>query len=126
MKNLILLDALRIRGREVMALYGSEGDDTCGAFRMKSILDGGEILIIASSGAGWDHVSVSRQTRCPNWPEMEQVKRMFFLDNETAMQLHVPPADHINNHPYTLHLWRPQNQEIPRPPGIMVGIEARR
>jgi len=65
---------------------------------------------------GWDHVSVSRTSRCPNWPEMEFVKRKFFEDNETAMQLHVAIADHINMHPYTLHLWRPHNAEIPMPP----------
>jgi hypothetical protein len=53
---------------------------------------------------------------------MEQVKRLFFRDDETAMQLHVPPSDYVNAHPYTLHLWRPLDQEIPRPPSVMVGI----
>jgi hypothetical protein len=47
---------------------------------------------------------------------MEFIKRKFFADSETAMQLHVPPYDHINRHPYTLHLWRPHDQDIPRPP----------
>lgn len=82
------------------------------------------IRCIASAGLGydWDHVSASTRKRCPTWAEMEQVKRLFFEDHETAMQLHVPPADHINNHPYCLHLWRPHLVEIPRPPGIMVGV----
>jgi hypothetical protein len=53
---------------------------------------------------------------------MESVKRAFFEDHETAMQLHVPPADHVNMHPTTLHLWRPQGIEIPRPPSILVGV----
>ena len=70
----------------------------------------------------WDHVSISTASRCPTWDEMEQIKRLFFEDSETAMQLHVPPADHINNHPYCLHLWRPTHMEIPRPPPIMVGV----
>lgn len=69
----------------------------------------------------WDHVSVSRSSRCPNWPEMEFVKRKFFEDHETAMQLHVPIDQHINAHPRCLHLFRPQHVEIPRPPGWMVG-----
>jgi hypothetical protein len=51
---------------------------------------------------------------------MEHVKRLFFKDDETAMQLHVPPSDHLSLHPYCLHLWRPQDREIPRPPSIMV------
>ena len=87
-----------------------------GAFRL------GQLFVIASTGFGWDHVSVSTRTRCPTWGEMEYVKRMFFEDHETAMQLHVPPSDHVNCHPYCLHLWRPQEFEIPRPPPEFVGI----
>lgn len=75
---------------------------------------------IASWGGGWDHVSVSLPTRCPMWPEMEAVKRLFFRRDETAMQLHVPPAEHVDCHPHRLHLWRPQHAEIPRPPAIFV------
>ena len=53
---------------------------------------------------------------------MEHVKRAFFKDDETAMQLHVPPSDHVNHHPHCLHLWRPNDgRDIPRPPAIFVG-----
>lgn len=90
-------------------------------FRLTSPIDGGVLTVVASSGDGWDHVSVSRTNRCPNWPEMEFVKRRFFKDDETAMQLHVPEADHVNFHPFCLHLWRPYDVEIPRPPEWMVG-----
>jgi hypothetical protein len=76
--------------------------------------------VIASADEGWDHVSVSRANRCPNWQEMEHVKRLFFKDDETAMQLHVPPSDHISVHPNCLHLWRCQSQPIPMPPKWMV------
>lgn len=122
MRNLRLLDACRITGPAVVSIYGSEGDETCGAFRVPSPTDGATMVVIASSEGGWDHVSVSRRNRCPNWAEMEHVKRLFFREDETAMQLHVPPGDHINCHPYCLHLWRPQNAEIPRPPAIFVGL----
>ena len=81
------------------------------------------LLVVASNGMGWDHVSVSLAQRTPTWAEMEAVKRMFFLDHETAMQLHVPPTDHISCHPNCLHLWRPQKKAIPRPPGWMVGLK---
>ena len=37
-----------------------------------------------------------------------------------AMQLHVPPRDHVNIHPNCLHLWRPQFAMIPRPEAWMV------
>jgi hypothetical protein len=80
----------------------------------------GPLLIVASWDGGWDHVSVSHRNRCPTWSEMEMVKRTFFRDDETAMQLHVPPSDHVNRHKYCLHLWRPHLVDIPRPPIWMV------
>lgn len=122
MRNLSILEQCRLRGPAILDLWGWEGDHTCGAFEVLSAIDRAPMRVIASSEGGWDHVSVSRVNRCPNWIEMEQVKRLFFQDNETAMQLHVPASDHINNHPYCLHLWRPQKAEIPRPPGIFVGV----
>lgn len=81
----------------------------------------GRLRVIACIGDGWDHVSVSRRNRVPSWEDMEFVKRRFFLRSEVAMQLHVPPTDHISCHPYCLHLWRPNDgREIPRPPADMV------
>ncbi len=117
-RHLALLDAFRDAAWE--ARMGGSGDDAGGAFKVKSCTDGGELRIIASNGMGWDHVSVSRANRCPNWPEMEQVKRLFFRDHETAMQLHVPVSDHISVHHYCLHMWRPHEGEIPLPPSVMV------
>jgi hypothetical protein len=72
----------------------------------------------------WDHVSVSLPDRCPTWEELEFIKRLFFERHECAMQLHVPPRDHVNNHEFCLHIWRPIDVEIPRPPAVMVGIQA--
>lgn len=91
-----------------------------GAFVVKLPSAPTGLYVIASIGGGWDHVSVSHAKRVPTWQEMERIKRLFFRANETAMQLHVPPADHINNHPNVLHLWRPQGAEIPMPPKMMV------
>lgn len=122
MRPLSLLEVHRRRDLE-RAHYGCEGDDTCGLFIIRDIKLKNALKVIASSGEGWDHVSVSLPHRCPTWDEMEHVKRLFFRDDETAMQLHVPPTDHINVHPFCLHLWRPQGVEIPRPPGWMVGDE---
>ena len=121
MRDLRVLDGRRLRSPEVLKLWGWYGDETCGAFLIPSPIDGQTLKVVASSGDGWDHVSVSRENRCPNWTEMDHVKRLFFKDNEVAMQLHVPPDEHINFHPYCLHLWRPLDVEIPRPPAGMVG-----
>jgi hypothetical protein len=119
MKNLRLLDHYRDH-QTAQRIYGWAGDETCGCFRVPSPIDGQELVIVASSEDQWDHVSVSRSSRCPNWPEMEHVKRMFFEPHEEAMQLHVPVSEHINAHPHCLHIWRPQKLPIPRPPGWMV------
>jgi hypothetical protein len=54
---------------------------------------------------------------------MEHVKRLFFADDECAMQLHVPPVAHISIHPFCLHIWRPQGTVIPLPPSYMVGAD---
>jgi hypothetical protein len=78
------------------------------------------LVILFSNGEGWEHVSVSHKDRCPTWEEMEWVKREFWSDSDTVMQLHVPPSEHISCHPNCLHLWRPLAAEIPRPPAYMV------
>lgn len=115
-----MLDAQRDISPEVRKHFGGVGDETCGAFIIPSPIDRAPMRVIASSGEGWDHVSVSRANRCPNWIEMQHVRRLFFRDDETVMQLHPPIADHINVAVNCLHLWRPQHAEIPRPPAWMV------
>lgn len=94
---------------------------------------------IATTHDGWDHVSVTvidgsdlklardtnsepKPSRVPSYDEMCKVHRLFFNDNECAIQLHVPSVDHVDIHPFCLHLWRPNDgREIPRPPKEMVG-----
>lgn len=121
MRNLHDLDKYRVTHPARLERFGWAGDGTCGLFEIRSQRSGNILRVIASSTDNWDHVSVSMEKRLPNWFEMEQIKRMFFKDDETAMQLHVPPTDHINYHPNVLHIWRPHDREIPRPPGWMVG-----
>lgn len=121
MRALRLLDAYREVAFERLR-YGGDGGDDAGAFTVPGPRGAKQrmLRVIASSGGGWDHVSVSLPDRCPTWAEMEHVKRLFFRDDETAMQLHVPPAEHIDCCTYCLHLWRPHDAAIPRPPAIMV------
>lgn len=107
-------------------LYASNTGDDFGAFQIPGPC-GVDLHILASPGDAnfdipWEHVSVSVKNRCPNWTEMCFVKGLFWDAEETVMQLHPPQSKWINNHPYCLHLWRPQKQEIPLPPEIAVGI----
>lgn len=81
------------------------------------------MLVVFSNGGGWDHVSVSFRNKTPTWDEMCIVKDIFFNEDEVVIQYHPAKEDYINNHPHTLHLWKPQKEKIPTPPTIMAGIK---
>lgn len=99
--------------------YRQEGwVDHSGSFLVS--YDNRNLLVIASNDLFWDHVSVSLINRCPNWPEMCAIKNLFWDEEECVMQLHPAKSEYINNHPYVLHLWKPQQEKIPLPPNFMV------
>jgi hypothetical protein len=121
MRDLHNLDLFRIRDSFVLESYGSYGDGGNGAFIIPVPGQITALKVVASNGEGWDHISVSvnGEPRTPTWAEMEIAKKAF-LGDVTAMQLHLTAKDHISCHPYTLHIWRPHNRDIPLPPKIMV------
>lgn len=121
MRNLHELNQWRCTDKSVLRVFGGVGDETCGVFNVPSCIDRAPLICIASTGLGWDHVSVSRKKRTPNWREMDQIFRLFFLPTEAAMQLHVPPSEHINDMGTCLHIWRSHDREIPRPPFFLSG-----
>lgn len=86
------------------------------------IFDG--MKIIASDGMGWEHVSVSRESRCPTWDEMCAVKNLFWNEDETVIQFHPPKTEYVNNHPFCLHLWKPIDFEIQTPDSWLVGTKS--
>jgi len=85
-----------------------------GAFAIP--FEGRTLHVIASDGGGWNHVSVSLNSRCPNWREMCFVKDLFFDPEDCVIQFHPPKSKYVNRHPYVLHLWQPHRFEIPLPP----------
>lgn len=122
MKNLTVLNQYRIPHRGYM------GNGSCGKFIIPTEDGKLNFLIIASAYDGWDHVSVSLITadkssevnRCPRWSEMCYVKDLFFEHNEVVVQYHPSKDKYVNNHEYTLHLWRPIDHNLPIPPTYMV------
>ena len=85
---------------------------------------------VASWGLGWDHVSISEQHRIlvakehmhpPPWEVMQRMRELFFLPEETVLQIHPPADQYVNYHPGVLHLWRSHNQVIEPPPTWMIG-----
>ena len=114
-------------GRQRKGPMATQTGDTWGFFFVKHPRNGKRFKVMVGDGDGWDHVSVSvghgknLKARCPTWDEMCWIKSLFFTGEETAMQLHPPASDYVNDHPACLHLWRPHGIEIPRPPPIMIG-----
>lgn len=76
--------------------------------------------VVYSNGGGWDHVSVSLPNRCPTWDEMCTIKDIFFNENECCIEYHPKKQDYVNIHRYCLHIWKPQDIELPTPPKIFV------
>jgi hypothetical protein len=116
-------------GRVLHGRQASRRHDRYGAFSVHGPC--GEMLtIIACDGgvpypelAGWEHVSVSTRRRIPNWREMCFVKDLFWAPEECVVQYHPPRSEYVNNHEYTLHLWKWTKGEFPLPPSILVGVK---
>lgn len=79
-----------------------------------------ELVVIASDGFDWEHVSVSLNNRTPNWKEMCFIKDLFWSKDDWVLQYHPAESDYVNNHEHCLHLWRPIGQLIPTPPTELV------
>lgn len=56
-------------------------------------------------GKTWLHVSFSRKSRIPDYKDIVLIKRLFIGDNNQAIQVFPKKKDHVNIHPYCLHLW---------------------
>lgn len=85
-------------------------------------LDGEIYFVRISDGLGWRHLSVSNAQHkvLPPWQAMCRLKDMFFGDESWVVQYHPAKEDYVNDHPFTLHLWEPLNEELPKPPVFLV------
>ena len=86
----------------------------------------GKRTIIASWGAGWEHVSINDKRVTPSWEEMCELKEVFWKDEECVVQYHPPKSEYVNNLSHCLHLWRPIekfNGKLPIPNSLLVGIK---
>jgi hypothetical protein len=133
LKDLRTLDAFRDHAWERKIARGAPFDPRdAGAFQIPSPVDGQPLRCMVSAARNsppgfppWDHVSVSRADRAPNWQEMDAVYGLFFEADEVAVQFHVPTSDHVNHHPHCLHIWAWHGFEpMPTPPSIMVGPDS--
>ena len=110
------------------SLASDESYGNNGAFILPPMIANRHLFVIASDGAGFEHVSVScsapvKGTKLwiPTWVEMCHIKDLFWDPEDCVVQYHPPKSEYVNCHKGTLHLWRPIGVEIPRPPAWMVG-----
>lgn len=102
--------------------FASDAEDgNNGAFVLRAP-SGAMLTIVASDGAGWEHVSVSTSKRTPTWEEMCFVKELFWREDELVIQFHPAADDYVDMHKYTLHLWKPIGVKLPTPDPILVGV----
>lgn len=100
-------------------LWSSAEDGNNGAFQVP--FESATLTVIASDGMGWQHVSVSLPNRCPNWREMSAIKDLFWDAEDCVVQYHPPKSEYVNRCVNCLHLWRPADGKVPRPPMELVG-----
>jgi hypothetical protein len=103
---------------------------TQGAFFIPIALEGDDqAIVIASCGLGWEHVSVhignavTTKMRTPSWDEMCKIKDMFWGEEDCVVQYHPPKSEYVNQHEFTLHLWRPTKSLLPVPDSLLVGLK---
>lgn len=80
-------------------------------------VDGEIYHVMISDGGGWKHLSATNAQKkvIPSWNAMCRLKEYFFSDDEWACQFHPAKDDHINDHPYCLHIWMPLDAPLPHP-----------
>lgn len=82
-------------------------------------------LVMFTKQFGWEHASISwlHKNKLPDWNIMCRLKDMFWSKDECCVQYHPAEEDYVNMHEYTLHVWKPCLETLPKPPSIMVGFK---
>jgi hypothetical protein len=64
-----------------------------------------ESIAIEQDGKRWQHVSLARPDRLPDYDDLTFVKRHWIGEDKYAYQVFPPKAKHVNIHPNCLHLF---------------------
>ena len=89
---------------------------------VRSIKASDKCLVSITKIIGWEHLSVSHKNKIPSWECMNEMKEMFFKDDEECFQIHPKKDNYVNNNEYTLHIWRPEEGMKQIPPSVLVGF----
>ena len=74
-------------------------------------------------GEEWYHLSVSRSNRIPSYEDLVKVKRDFIGADRKAIMILPPRSEHVNIHPFCLHLYyRRDGDSLPDFRGELEGV----
>jgi hypothetical protein len=57
------------------------------------------------NGKKWIHLSLSRNSRVPDYKDITRIKKHFIGDHNKAVMVFPEDKYHVNMHPYCLHLY---------------------
>ena len=61
------------------------------------------------SGRSFARAYMWLEDRCPTWPEMVALNHLLFhTDDIPTFQVHPRADQYVNNHPFALHIWKPE------------------
>jgi len=63
-------------------------------------------VLIELDNKPWLHVSISRRDRIPSYEELVFAKETLIGKSKKAIQVFPADEEHVNQHPFCLHLWR--------------------
>jgi hypothetical protein len=97
------------------AMASTELDGWNGMFLVP--LEGELWHVMISDQMGWKHLSVTNAQKkmLPSWTVLGRLKDLFYGDDEWACQFFPAKEDYIDDHPFCLHIWKPLDEELPRP-----------
>lgn len=80
--------------------------------------------VIWSTGAGWNHVSVSPFAKriYPEYEDMCKVKDIFWNEDEDVIHIFPNRKNYVNNVKNCIHLWSCSYKPMVLPPSCLVGI----
>jgi len=80
--------------------------------------------VIWSTGAGWEHVSVSPFAKriIPEYEDMCKIKDIFWNEDEDVIHIFPNRKNYVNNVKNCIHLWSCTYKPMVLPPSCLVGI----
>lgn len=72
--------------------------------RMSVILSG---FVEIATARRWIHLSIAKRDQMPTYDELATAKRLFVGDDIPGYFVFAPKAEHVNLHPFALHVWCP-------------------